>query len=93
MCATDMDGTKQNNVLFLMFFLCSSSLFPEVTCDKPQIKHAYIIEGKSTSYGYKSSVRVRCNDGYMMKGSDNLTCEEDGWNPPPPQCHLSKINQ
>ncbi|XP_034167547.2 C4b-binding protein alpha chain [Pangasianodon hypophthalmus] len=61
----------------------------EVTCDEPQIKHAYIIEGKSTYYGYKSSVRVQCKTLYKMEGSEYLTCEEDGWNPPPPRCHFN----
>ncbi|KAK3518957.1 hypothetical protein QTP70_016216, partial [Hemibagrus guttatus] len=57
-----------------------------VTCDEPNIVNGFIGDN-SKFYVYKSSVRVQCNSGYQMKGSDYLTCEENGWNPPPPECH------
>lgn len=75
------------NVCFCSFF------FPETICDEPQIEHGFILEGKSASYGYNSSVRFQCNSGYKLEGPDYLTCEENGWNPPPPLCILSKTNQ
>ncbi|XP_060793447.1 complement factor H-like isoform X2 [Neoarius graeffei] len=59
----------------------------ETFCSEPQIENGFIFEGGSTSYGYKSSVRVQCNTGYKMEGSDYLTCEENEWNPPLPKCN------
>ncbi|XP_053500255.1 complement component receptor 1-like protein [Ictalurus furcatus] len=61
-----------------------------VICDRPQIEHGYI-DSTAEYFVYKSSVRVHCNQIYKMEGSENLTCEENGWNPPPPQCHLNVI--
>ncbi|KAF7696155.1 sushi, von Willebrand factor type A, EGF and pentraxin domain-containing protein 1-like isoform X2 [Silurus meridionalis] len=59
----------------------------EVTCDEPQFDHAFIIEGKSPPYKYKSSIRVKCENGYTMDEEfEFLTCEENGWEPSPPQC-------
>ncbi|XP_060792623.1 sushi, von Willebrand factor type A, EGF and pentraxin domain-containing protein 1-like [Neoarius graeffei] len=58
----------------------------EISCGEPQIENGFIFEDNSTSYGYKSSVRVQCNPGYKMEGSDYLTCEENGWSPSPPLC-------
>ncbi|XP_053542459.1 C4b-binding protein alpha chain isoform X3 [Ictalurus punctatus] len=61
-----------------------------VICDIPQIEHGYI-NSTAEYFVYKSSVRVHCNQGYKTEGSDYLTCEENGWNPPPPRCHLNVI--
>ncbi|KAF5895070.1 complement component receptor 1-like protein, partial [Clarias magur] len=60
----------------------------EAICDELQIKNGMVIEGKSKSYKYRSRVQVQCNKGYKMEGSEYLTCEEMGWNLPPPQCNL-----
>ncbi|KAF4078621.1 hypothetical protein AMELA_G00201120 [Ameiurus melas] len=60
----------------------------DVFCDRPQIEHGDV-NSTEKSFVYKSSVRVHCNQGYKMEGSDYLTCEDNGWNPPPPQCHLN----
>ncbi|XP_053500268.1 C4b-binding protein alpha chain-like [Ictalurus furcatus] len=62
----------------------------DVICDRPQIEHGYI-DSTEKYFVYKSSVRVHCNQGYKMEGSDYLTCGENGWNPPPPQCHLRPV--
>ncbi|XP_058266553.1 membrane cofactor protein-like isoform X2 [Hemibagrus wyckioides] len=60
-----------------------------VVCDEPKIDNGFIIGEKSTVYVNKASVQVQCKRGYHMKGFDTLTCEENGWNPAPPQCHFS----
>ncbi|KAI5609085.1 complement receptor-like protein isoform X5, partial [Silurus asotus] len=57
----------------------------EVTCDAPNINNAFIVKGQAP-YRAEMSIQYRCNKGYNMKGSGNLTCKEDGWNPDPPQC-------
>ncbi|KAF4078624.1 hypothetical protein AMELA_G00201160 [Ameiurus melas] len=59
-----------------------------VSCERPEIPNAVRIEGKSPPYKYNNFVRYQCNKGYRMSGSDYLTCKEDGWNPPPPQCNV-----
>ncbi|KAF4078622.1 hypothetical protein AMELA_G00201130 [Ameiurus melas] len=59
-----------------------------VSCERPEIPNAVRIEGKSPPYKYNNLVRYQCNEGYRMSGSDYLTCKEDGWNPPPPQCNV-----
>ncbi|XP_053500270.1 C4b-binding protein alpha chain-like isoform X1 [Ictalurus furcatus] len=58
-----------------------------VSCERPEIPNSVRTEGKSPPYKYNNFVRYRCNKGYRMNGSDYLTCKEDGWNPPPPQCN------
>ncbi|MCI4387649.1 hypothetical protein PGIGA_G00076710 [Pangasianodon gigas] len=60
----------------------------EVTCDVPNINNAVIVGRKASSYNYKMSIRYQCDKGYRMEGSDLLTCEENGWNPPPPKCNI-----
>ncbi|KAK3518959.1 hypothetical protein QTP70_016214 [Hemibagrus guttatus] len=62
-----------------------------ISCDAPTIKNAHRIEGKAPPYKYKNFVRYRCNLGYTLKGSDSLTCDINGWNPPPPECIEDKI--
>ncbi|KAF4078623.1 hypothetical protein AMELA_G00201140 [Ameiurus melas] len=62
------------------------------TCDRPQFEHGYV-DSKAKYFIYNSSVRVKCNNGYKMEGSDYLTCEDNGWNPPPPQCHLKTCDR
>ncbi|XP_046725184.1 zona pellucida sperm-binding protein 3 receptor-like isoform X2 [Silurus meridionalis] len=57
-----------------------------VRCETPDIKNAVRIEGKSPPYGYGNFVKYKCNEGYTMIGADNLVCEINGWNPPPPTC-------
>ncbi|KAF4078625.1 hypothetical protein AMELA_G00201170 [Ameiurus melas] len=57
-----------------------------VECETPNIKNAVRVEGKSPPYGYKNFVRYECNEGYIMNGTGHLVCEENGWNPPPPEC-------
>ncbi|KAK2825060.1 hypothetical protein Q7C36_018987 [Tachysurus vachellii] len=57
-----------------------------VECEAPNIKNAVRVEGKPPPYRYKNFVRYQCNKGYIMNGSGYLVCEENGWNPPPPEC-------
>ncbi|XP_060751028.1 C4b-binding protein-like isoform X5 [Tachysurus vachellii] len=61
------------------------------TCDAPHIINGFIIGDESTFYRYKSSVRVECYSFYKMEGSDILTCEENGWNPPSPKCYFNLV--
>ncbi|KAF7696157.1 hypothetical protein HF521_006251 [Silurus meridionalis] len=59
-----------------------------LTCDAPSITDAYIVKGKAASYTYAMSIQVKCSKGYTMTGSDTLSCDENGWNPPPPKCNI-----
>ncbi|XP_046725230.1 C4b-binding protein alpha chain-like [Silurus meridionalis] len=64
----------------------------EMTCDAPRINNAVIVSRRYTvfteRYRYGAFIQLRCNKGYRMEGSDRLKCEENGWNPPPPQCSV-----
>ncbi|KAI5609086.1 sushi, von Willebrand factor type A, EGF and pentraxin domain-containing protein 1 isoform X5, partial [Silurus asotus] len=60
----------------------------EVICDAPRINNAVIVGRGYKWYRYGASIQFRCNKGYRMEGSDRLKCEENGWNPPPPQCSV-----
>ncbi|KAI5095993.1 sushi, von Willebrand factor type A, EGF and pentraxin domain-containing protein 1 isoform X4 [Silurus meridionalis] len=59
----------------------------KVTCDAPNINNAVIVNGQAP-YRAEMSIQYQCNKGYNMEGSGNLTCEENGWNPDPPQCKI-----
>lgn len=66
---------------------CALFFYTGVSCERPDIPHADRIEGKSPPYKYGQFVRYQCHKGYKMEGSDTLTCKEEGWNPPLPQCN------
>ncbi|XP_035377269.1 C4b-binding protein alpha chain-like isoform X2 [Electrophorus electricus] len=57
-----------------------------VTCSEPDIQNGNRVQGAPPPYRYKQFVEYQCNSGYKMEGAGYLTCEEKGWNPPPPKC-------
>lgn len=79
-------GSRNNKSLFIFVFLFY--FLEAISCDKPEIKNANKIEGKSAPYKYNNFVRYRCNKGYRMEGSDTVSmkCTERGWDPAPPTC-------
>ncbi|XP_060792622.1 zona pellucida sperm-binding protein 3 receptor-like [Neoarius graeffei] len=64
-----------------------------IKCDAPKINNAVRIEGRSPPYTYKQFVRYKCNEGYKMEGSDFLTCDVEGWTPPPPMCIRADLDK
>ncbi|XP_027000357.2 complement component receptor 1-like protein isoform X2 [Tachysurus fulvidraco] len=63
----------------------------DITCGAPHITNGFVTGHILITYPYKSKVRVKCNRFYKMEGSDFLTCEENGWNPPSPKCHFNHV--
>ncbi|XP_038143249.1 membrane cofactor protein-like [Cyprinodon tularosa] len=58
-----------------------------VQCQEPQITNGEYLEGARPPYKYKSTVTYKCKQGYKMKGSQRLTCNEKSeWSPGIPQC-------
>ncbi|XP_063043811.1 lactadherin-like isoform X2 [Engraulis encrasicolus] len=52
-----------------------------VSCFTPNITNARRVEGGSGPYyGYKTTVRYECNEGFkMVSGSSKMVCLENGW--------------
>ncbi|XP_023404164.2 membrane cofactor protein isoform X4 [Loxodonta africana] len=58
-----------------------------VKCPFPRVDNADRIAGFGTKFVYKSKVVFQCHEGFVMNGSDTITCEGDSlWVPPVPQC-------
>ncbi|KAM9613229.1 membrane cofactor protein isoform 3-T4 [Trichechus inunguis] len=58
-----------------------------VKCIFPDVQNADRIAGLGTKFTYQSKVTFRCHAGFVINGSNTITCEEDGlWVPPIPQC-------
>ncbi|KAF5895069.1 complement component receptor 1-like protein, partial [Clarias magur] len=60
----------------------------EMTCDATKPNNAVIVGGEAPTYRYKMIIEYQCNKGYRMEGSNSLTCQESGWNLPPPKCKI-----
>ncbi|KAI5095994.1 sushi, von Willebrand factor type A, EGF and pentraxin domain-containing protein 1 isoform X5, partial [Silurus meridionalis] len=59
----------------------------EIFCDPPSIQNAVIDEtSRSPAYRYQTSIKIRCNPGYRIMGSEYMTCGNDGWTPALPRC-------
>uniref|UniRef100_A0AAY4AUK1 Sushi domain-containing protein n=1 Tax=Denticeps clupeoides TaxID=299321 RepID=A0AAY4AUK1_9TELE len=42
--------------------------------------------GPNPPYKLKSHLTFKCNEGFILSGSADVTCEVDGWTPLPPKC-------
>ncbi|XP_061869771.1 membrane cofactor protein isoform X2 [Colius striatus] len=63
-----------------------------VRCDNPKVANGKKVSGFGPSYTYRDSVMFECDPGYVMMGSEIITCgENDTWSPPKPTCE--KINE
>lgn len=59
----------------------------DVKCPPPYVNNARRISGVSGPYSLNSVVMFMCNQGYVMRGSDNIKCNETNqWDPEPPKC-------
>ncbi|XP_030623857.1 C4b-binding protein alpha chain isoform X2 [Chanos chanos] len=58
----------------------------DVSCERPVVTNGIRVSGGSGPYTYKSTLEFKCNEGYRMNGSAEITCEIGGWDPSPPQC-------
>ncbi|XP_042655849.1 complement receptor type 1-like isoform X2 [Tyto alba] len=67
-----------------------SSPAPEckvVRCKNPEVKNGKKLSGFGTEHTYKNSVTFECKPGYLLNGSNVVTCEaENTWKPPLPTC-------
>ncbi|KAG7221687.1 hypothetical protein INR49_000054, partial [Caranx melampygus] len=60
-----------------------------VQCAEPVIKNGGWDGGAQPPYTYKSTVILKCDDGYQMEGDGTITCEKDNnWSPQLPTCKL-----
>ncbi|KAI5609087.1 complement receptor-like protein isoform X5, partial [Silurus asotus] len=55
-----------------------------IICDSPLIPYSVIDE--SPPYTYNSVIKIKCNKGYKLEGSESLTCGNNGWIPALPRC-------
>ncbi|KYO24768.1 hypothetical protein Y1Q_0016592 [Alligator mississippiensis] len=62
----------------------------EVTrCPNPEIRNGRKLEEHGSVYDSGDKVSFECNDGYVLKGSYEIQCRDDGtWAPPAPTCSL-----
>ncbi|KAM6165195.1 complement receptor type 2 [Erethizon dorsatum] len=66
--------------------LCKLSL-PASQCSDPHIANGYKISGKEAPYSYNDSVTFKCENGFILKGSDQIRCKADNtWDPEIPVC-------
>ncbi|XP_051946729.1 complement receptor type 1-like [Xyrauchen texanus] len=55
-------------------------------CPKPEIPHSVRIGGKSPPYKLGNFIKYKCEDGYDLKGADEILCTGNEWEPKPPKC-------
>ncbi|XP_035239332.1 membrane cofactor protein-like isoform X2 [Anguilla anguilla] len=59
-----------------------------VNCSQPEVKFGSQVEGRPP-YVHKSFIVYKCNEGYQMKGSSKIVCEDNVWSSKPPVCEKS----
>ncbi|XP_059573553.1 complement receptor type 2 [Alligator mississippiensis] len=58
-------------------------------CPNPEIRNGRKLEEHGSVYDSGDKVSFECNDGYVLKGSYEIQCRDDGtWAPPAPTCSL-----
>ncbi|XP_005143283.3 LOW QUALITY PROTEIN: membrane cofactor protein [Melopsittacus undulatus] len=58
-----------------------------VKCENPKVENGKKKSGFGPSYTYRDSVMFECDPGYVMTGSEVITCGENStWSPPKPTC-------
>lgn len=56
-------------------------------CPEPELRHGRLTSGPHTAYPIKSTVRVECDPGFVLNGSDVIVCQHDSlWAPGLPTC-------
>ncbi|XP_069488706.1 C4b-binding protein-like [Ambystoma mexicanum] len=59
----------------------------DVSCPMPQVKHGVLVAGFASRFTYGDSVVVRCQDGFILKGTGVLKCGRGGdWHPATTKC-------
>ncbi|NWV04606.1 CR1L protein, partial [Ptilonorhynchus violaceus] len=60
---------------------------PEPRCLKPDISHGKEVYKSKNDYTVGAQVRLECDEGYALRGSESATCRSDGsWEPALPFC-------
>ncbi|XP_015427381.1 PREDICTED: complement receptor type 1-like, partial [Myotis davidii] len=60
---------------------------PVAHCPNPEVKHGYTLNKTRSSYSHNDIVYVACNQGFIMNGSDLITCHTSNkWVPGVPTC-------
>ncbi|NWW78227.1 CR2 protein, partial [Climacteris rufus] len=60
---------------------------PESRCPKPDIPHGKEVYRSKSDYIAGAQVRLACDEGYTLRGSESSTCWSDkSWDPPLPFC-------
>ncbi|XP_036390275.1 complement receptor type 2-like isoform X2 [Megalops cyprinoides] len=66
---------------------CTREVPAEVTCPRPYVANGVRSKGDAHVYNKGHSVTFTCNDGFFLKGSQEITCGPDGrWRPDIPEC-------
>ncbi|KAM9148098.1 complement receptor type 1 isoform 5-T5 [Pangshura tecta] len=59
----------------------------EILCIAPEIQHGRKVAGHGPVYRPKDTVRFECDPGYIVNGSHQIQCQDEGtWDPPVPVC-------
>lgn len=59
----------------------------KVSCVYPEVRHGKVVSGFRSTFRYKDSPEINCDDGFRLVGSSVIRCEANGeWSPPPPVC-------
>ncbi|NWX49648.1 CR1L protein, partial [Steatornis caripensis] len=60
---------------------------PELRCPKPDTAHGREIYKSKSDYMVGTRLRLACDSGYVLRGSDSTECQADArWAPPLPFC-------
>ncbi|XP_039555316.1 complement receptor type 1-like [Passer montanus] len=60
---------------------------PEQRCPKPDIPHGKEVYKSSSDYTVGAQVRLACEEGFALRGSETITCGADlSWEPEVPFC-------
>ncbi|NXB31613.1 CR1L protein, partial [Eulacestoma nigropectus] len=60
---------------------------PEPHCPKPDIPHGKEVSKSRSDYAVGAQVRLGCDEGYALRGSESITCGADlSWEPELPFC-------
>lgn len=67
--------------------ILSFPLFLELHCSKPDILHGKEVYKSRNDYSVGTEVRLACEEGFVLRGSESITCGADlTWEPELPFC-------
>uniref|UniRef100_A0A3P8TJZ5 Sushi domain-containing protein n=1 Tax=Amphiprion percula TaxID=161767 RepID=A0A3P8TJZ5_AMPPE len=59
----------------------------KILCPLPNVANAFWMRAQNQFFRHQDTILIECRPGYMMKGPDTITCNNDGqWIPRLPEC-------